>query len=60
MSETTPHIPVLLTLGMSGYRFSTFFLFDLVGIVLWALAFVSIGFLFGHQTIDIIWIVKIK
>ena len=48
------HIPVLLTIGMSGYSFLKFLFFDLVGIVLWAFTFVSIGFYFGHGAIDLI------
>lgn len=48
------HIPVLLTIGMSGYSFLKFLFFDLLGIVLWAFTFVSIGFYFGHSAIDVI------
>ncbi len=31
-----------------------FLFFDLLGIVLWAFTFVSIGFYFGHSAIDVI------
>jgi len=48
------HIPVLLTIGMSGYAFAKFLLFDIVGIVLWAFTFVSIGYFFGHNAINLI------
>ncbi|WP_457605703.1 DedA family protein [Nitratifractor sp.] len=48
------HIPVLLSLGMSGYSFWRFLLFDLIGIVLWAFTFVSVGYLFGQRVIDLI------
>jgi membrane protein DedA with SNARE-associated domain len=48
------HIPVLLTIGMSGYRFAKFLFFDILGIVLWAFTFVSIGYFFGHNAIDLI------
>ena len=48
------HIPVLLSLGMSGYGFIKFLLFDIVGVILWALTFVSIGYYFGQNTIHII------
>jgi membrane protein DedA with SNARE-associated domain len=39
---------------MSGYAFAKFLLFDIVGIVLWAFTFVSIGYYFGHNAIDLI------
>lgn len=45
------HIPALLTIGMSGYSFWKFLISDLVGIVLWAFVFVSIGYHFGHSAI---------
>ncbi|WP_456323596.1 DedA family protein [Hydrogenimonas sp.] len=48
------HIPILLTIGMSGYDFFKFLLFDLIGIVLWAFAFVSIGYFFGDSAINLI------
>lgn len=48
------HIPVLLTLGMSGYSYLRFILFDVIGVVLWAFTFVSIGYYFGHTAINII------
>ena len=52
------HIPVLLSLGMSGYSFWKFLLFDIIGIVLWAVTFVSIGYYFGRSAIDIILLVQ--
>jgi len=48
------HIPVLLTLGMSGYGFLRFLFFDVIGIVLWAFTFVTIGYLFGQHVIQLI------
>jgi membrane protein DedA with SNARE-associated domain len=48
------HIPVLLTLGMSGYGFLRFLLFDLIGIVLWAFTFVTVGYTFGQHVIQLI------
>jgi membrane protein DedA with SNARE-associated domain len=48
------HIPVLLSIGMSGYSFWRFFLFDIVGIVLWAFTFVTVGYLFGQHVIELI------
>jgi len=48
------HIPALLTIGMSGYPFWKFLLFDILGILLWAFTFLSIGYHFGQQAIDLI------
>lgn len=48
------HIPVLLSIGMTGFSFWRFFLFDMIGIVLWAFAFVSIGYRFGNEVIQLV------
>ncbi len=48
------HIPVLMTIGMSGYRWWKFLLFDIVGIVLWAWTFVTLGYLFGENIIALV------
>ena len=48
------HVPVLLTIGMSGYSFLKFLFFDIVGIVLWAFTFVTIGYRFGDTAIQLI------
>ena len=48
------HIPALLTVGMSGYPFWKFMIFDIVGVVLWAFTFTSVGFYFGESAINII------
>lgn len=52
------HIPVLLTIGMSGYSFWKFLIFDVIGIVLWAFAFVSIGYYFGQSAINLILLIQ--
>lgn len=52
------HVPVLLTIGMSGYGFLKFLFFDIVGIVLWAFTFVSIGYFFGDTAIQLILFVQ--
>ncbi len=52
------HIPVLLTLSMGGYPFAKFILFDIIGVVLWAFTFVSIGYFFGHSAIDLILLIQ--
>ncbi len=48
------HIPVLLIFGMSGYRYERFYLYDSIGVILWAITFTSIGYLFGDKAIDLI------
>ncbi len=52
------HIPVLLTFGMSGYSFFRFLLFDIIGVVLWSITFVSIGYYFGKEAIDLILLIQ--
>ena len=48
------HIPALLTVGASGYSFVKFIFLDLLGVVFWALTFVSLGYYFGHNIIELI------
>jgi membrane protein DedA with SNARE-associated domain len=48
------HIPALLSVGLSGYNYWKFLLFDVLGTVLWAVTFVSIGYYFGNHVINII------
>lgn len=52
------HIPVLLTLSMGGYPFIKFLFFDIIGVVLWAFSFVSIGYFFGQSAIDLILLIQ--
>ncbi|WP_353662844.1 DedA family protein [Hydrogenimonas sp. SS33] len=52
------HIPALLTIGMSGYPFWKFFLYDILGIVMWAFTFVSIGYWFGDTAINLILLIQ--
>ncbi|ADV46238.1 DedA family protein [Nitratifractor salsuginis DSM 16511] len=48
------HIPALLTVSMSGYSYMKFLFYDIIGILLWAAAFLSIGYFFGQQAIELI------
>jgi membrane protein DedA with SNARE-associated domain len=48
------HIPALLILGSSQYKFIKFLLLDIIGVVLWAITFTTVGFLFGQNAIDIL------
>jgi membrane protein DedA with SNARE-associated domain len=48
------HIPALLTVSMSGYSYLKFLFYDIIGILLWAAAFLSIGYFFGQRAIDLI------
>ena len=52
------HIPVLLTFGMSGYSFLKFLFFDLIGVIVWAVTFVSIGYYFGKEAVSLILLVQ--
>ncbi len=52
------HIPALLTVGMSGFGFFKFLFFDIIGVVLWAFTFVTIGYYFGQDAIQIILFVQ--
>ena len=52
------HIPALLIIGMSGFSFLRFFLLDIIGVVLWAVTFTTLGFLFGQTIIDILALVQ--
>ncbi|QOP45450.1 DedA family protein [Sulfurimonas paralvinellae] len=48
------HIPALLVLGSSGYSFIKFLLLDILGVVLWAMTFTTLGFYFGQNAIDVL------
>ena len=48
------HIPALLIVGLSKYPYLKFLFFDIIGIILWAIVFTSIGYYFGNTAIDII------
>ena len=52
------HIPMLLTLSMGGYSFFKFLFFDIIGVVLWAFTFVSIGYFLGEKAIEIIMLLQ--
>ncbi len=46
------HIPALLTIGVSGYSFLKFLIFDIIGIIFWSVTFVYIGYYWGESAID--------
>jgi len=48
------HIPALLVLGTSDYNFIKFLLLDIIGVILWAVTFTSIGYYFGQNAIDML------
>ena len=52
------HIPVLLTLGISKINFFKWFMFDIIGVVLWATTFSLIGFYFGNDVIDFVMFIQ--
>ena len=52
------HIPALLILGVSGFGFLKFLLVDILGVILWAATFTSLGYFFGHTVIDLLTLVQ--
>lgn len=48
------HIPSLLVVGASGYSLVKFLFLDLLAVTLWALVFVTLGYHFGHNIIELI------
>lgn len=48
------HIPALLMLGVSGFSFWKFLLLEIIGVVIWAVTFTTLGYFFGHTVIDIL------
>jgi len=48
------HIPTLIFVSLSGYKFYKFLIFDIIGVVLWAFCFVSIGYIFGERAVDLV------
>jgi membrane protein DedA with SNARE-associated domain len=48
------HIPALLMLGVSGFGFWKFVLLDIIGVVLWAVTFTTLGYVFGQTVIDML------
>ncbi|AKF24983.1 membrane protein [Sulfurovum lithotrophicum] len=52
------HIPALLMLGVSGFSFWKFLLLDIIGVVLWAVTFTTLGYYFGHTVIDLLTFVQ--
>ena len=52
------HIPSLLFIGMSGYSFFKFLFFDILGIIIWAITFTTLGYYFGEEVIDVIMLLQ--
>lgn len=52
------HIPALLFIGMSRYSFVKFLFFELLGVSLWAFTFISMGYIFANNIIDIVLVVQ--
>lgn len=48
------HIPALLTVGISEYPYLKFLFFDIIGTILWAFTFVSVGYYLGDSAIQLI------
>ncbi len=47
------HIPALILLGMSGYSTLKFYLFEIIGVAIWVLFYVSLGYFFGHYALSL-------
>jgi membrane protein DedA with SNARE-associated domain len=52
------HIPFLLMLGSSRYPWWKFFLFEIPGVLLWAVTFSGFGYLFGQAFVDLLAVVQ--
>jgi len=52
------HIPALLMLGVSGFNFWKFLFLEVIGVVLWAVTFTTLGYYFGQTVIDILTFVQ--
>ena len=46
------HIPALILLGMSGYSILKFYMLEIIGVGLWVLFYVSLGYFFGNYAIN--------
>jgi len=52
------HIPALLMLGVSGFKFWKFLLLEIFGVILWVITFITLGYFFGQAVIDILSLVQ--
>lgn len=52
------HIPVLLMVGMSDFPVWKFLLFDLIGVVLWAVTFTTLGCCFGDTFVALLGMIQ--
>lgn len=46
------HIPALILLGMSGYSVLKFYILEIIGVGLWVLFYISLGYFFGNYAIS--------
>ena len=47
------HIPALILLGMSGYSIIKFYLLEIIGVGVWVLFYVSLGYFFGNYALSL-------
>ena len=52
------HIPALLMVGVSGFSVLKFIILDIIGVVMWAITFTTLGYMFGQTVIDILTVVQ--
>ncbi len=47
------HIPALILLGMSGYNVIKFYIFEIIGVSIWVLVYVLIGYFLGNYALSL-------
>ena len=47
------HIPTMILLGMSGFSFKKFLFFEIIGVSIWALTYILIGYFLGDYAISL-------
>ena len=47
------HIPALILLGMSGYNTLKFYLLEIIGVGIWVLFYVSLGYFLGNYALSL-------
>ncbi len=52
------HIPLLLAISISRYPYFKFLFYDIIGVILWAIGFVSLGYFFGQNAITLVMLMQ--
>ncbi len=48
------HIPSLLMVGMSGFGWVKFLMLEIIGVLMWAITFTTIGYYFGDTVVQVL------